>query len=327
MKFGAALAIWLLSTSLWARPIDPPLVALRAPQTVAAVGVVRAIESVPPAIEFEIREVIRGAGRDRLWVDVPTAVLARLAVGQEVLMVYADLRAVERKPGIYQRLERGYVVQVDGASPAIFTDHPQWRTWLGLDHATRESAATYIEDIRAGMASADPQQVNLWTAELLLRPEQRERLEARDRARLHALLEAVDTLPPVRARLLLAAAEFPGLLDRAHAERVAQQWLERSPVQVQGELYNTEEPVFAAMGLLLQQGAQTQVSVATASRWLQASNPSLAEQAAWLIRKIDPTAERAAILAALGDPLLPAATRSLLVDHLRRLNAAPGGQN
>lgn len=302
-----------------ARDIQPPLVALRAPASNLVAARVVAVRGQPPALRVTVTETLRGRPRDALYINVPEALPARVEVGGDYLLVYGDLEPIRGKRGSFAQGEEGSLASVDGAAPAIYRDTPALRALLHEDHAEVEASADYKAIVLAGLALADPQLHDLWAAELAYRGHLLEALDASDHARIAGFVASADSHPAARARLLRAAMVHAPLLGDWYRD-VARGILTHERVDSGSGLLPFDEVVHVAFEIVRRDPRPLEPTVL--ARWTRAGAPLLAEHALLKLRAQAPEAERALIAAALEEHLLPAATRALLVDHLRRLDLA-----
>ncbi len=306
--------------SATAAPLKPPLQALRQPgyTLVVAERLDQAISE--RRIRLRVSERLRG---DRDVADeIDLLVLdrddAQLLPGVKYLLFYSDVKRVNFKPGTEaRRPDQRQLVHIDGADPAVFVDSEQNRELLSMDHSSLEGKPEYRQTIMAGLARQDQELVDLWSAEMVLRPGTFNHLKDEEISTVSSVVDNPEVNPITRARLLLAALDkTPAYGDNWYIKS-ANSVLTDTPLEQLGKRAGSNQLVYAA--LLVAQLNPDASDSASISRWLR-SSPPLAENAALALRAIDPQQERAAVVAAIEQSDTPEKTRQMLTGHLRRMD-------
>lgn len=312
---AAVLLLW--SAAAPAKQVQPPLTALRTPAANTVSATVLAVASDPPSLSVRVEQTLAGRPRTEFRILVDARFLPYVETGGRYLLVYGDLEPVEGKPGTFRQTEEGRLLSFDGAEPAAFRDTPEMRALLDPAHAQVEGRAQYRTEVLDGLASEDPHLQNLWAGELAFRAEVVEALEAPDFDRLAAFVNNPDSHPSARTRLLATANLHAPQLGTSWFVDSARKLVTTLPIDGGAGLISTEALAFTAFDVLRTDNAPLPQEALT--RWVRSPSPALAEQALLKLRAQAPEVEAAVVETALTEHLLPAATRSFLIDHLRRL--------
>lgn len=317
-----------LAPALLAAPLQPPLQALRHPNVslVSAELEPVAAEAAAAGLTVRVHEVLRGPaaedGPGLLHLLATDADRALLVPGQRFLLAYSDVHRVPFKVRKeVRRADRRILLHIDGANPAIFPDQPAMRALLDPAHHEREAEAGYRERVLKGLRDASPAMVDLWTAELILRPGTFPRLSRAESRLLRRVVEDPAQRVSARARLLRSATERAPDFGGRWFSRAAGSLLEATPPAALATLADGEFLLLTALQTL--QVAPRRASAAALERWL-AGPPVLAENAALALRALGGDRERAAIERALLSTHTPETTRRMLSTHLERLPRKSG---
>lgn len=320
-----AVAVFSWAGTSMARIAPPPLEALRTADVNSVAATVMAVQTDPPALSLRIDTQFFGRPRSTVKVLVDPLLLDYIETGARYLLVYGDLEPVQGKPGVFVQTEHGTLATFDGAEPAIFRDSPEMRMLQDPAHRSAEQRTDYKTEVLAGLEQTDPQLQNLWAGELVLRGEVVAALETEDFARISSFVDRIDGHPSARTRLLAAASEYAPQLGSDWFKRSAAKIIGSETVQTSNSFYNREQLVIAAFDTLAKHSVT--VPMADLTRWLRSPRPGIAEMALLRVRAQDPEAEAGVIEAVLAEQFLPIATRSFLVEHLRRLRASQTGNS
>jgi hypothetical protein len=234
--------------------------------------------------------------------------------------VYSDVERVSFKPRTeVRRSDRRQLLRTDGADPAVFADTEQNRALLSPQHREVEALPGYRQTIVSGLASDDAAMVDLWSAEMVLRPGTFSCLSGDEVDVVRAAAENPLLRPATRARLLLAAQDLAPAYGADWYIKSALATLRTTSIQSLGEQAGTGYLIYTA--LLIARHHPVPSAGPVIAQWLHAT-PPLAESAAMALRAIDPQLERDAVVAAIAKEKIPEPTRRMLVDHLRRLDRA-----
>ncbi len=270
-------------------------------------------------LQLRVESVVRGEPRESSSIRVPVGIAEWLDPAHAYLFVFGELQRDTRKGNQYQRVTPGTIASTEGAEPAIFRDCARAATWFDAAEADAERRA----QIFAGTQAADRVEQDFMLAELLLRPEFSGTLSAGQTTQIFAIAADEAALPAARQRVIQAALD--GVLKVAAKDQHAA-WVSvvahTAVSGVTGELHNPESLVYLSLQQL--QAQPKGVKPEVIERWLQSTRPAVAEQAALVLRAIDPAIEKAAVTAALDQIYLSQPTRSFLQDHLRRMKLMAG---
>lgn len=239
----------------------------------------------------------------------------RLVPGERVVVGYTTLT---RDPELGRRWipdpDGPRTVVASGLEPAIFADVPATRERL-LDEAGKIRSPT-LEETLAGLALGDPHWQYYYVAELVHRPASAGAIGARQQPALQQVLESEDSHPAARALLLNFAPQLDAGKD----------WWKRGALGIVGStpVAHIDSAEWPLATLVLVAFERLRIAghpppPAIAARWLRSDVPALAEAALLAVRESDPEIERALILEARAEALVPTHTRRFLDDHLRRL--------
>ena len=307
----------LFTNCAMAARLSPPLAALRKAPNIAVIATIEAIRAQPPALILKVERTLFGQPRPSATVLVEAALLARVEVGGRYALVYAGQDLDQLKPGRISDRQEGTLILTDGAAPALFRDVDLLLPLLDKAHEAVERDPSYHRQVIAGLGLPDPFIRDLWSAELVLTKGMTAELNGKDLAQVLAELRDETALPSSRARLLSEVSQGRIKLANAALVSVINQILASVPNLVIDDVFNPEQ--LAQVALAHAQLHPQGIDLKGLRRWLRSPRPALAELAALAIRAQAPTREEAEINAALAENLLPAATRSFLHDHLRRL--------
>lgn len=315
------LAFGLGGTALSAKPVQPPLELLYDGDNRLVLG---SLVDVDPKgrLVFERKQVLDGKPRppEKIDVRVPLTVLGGVKIGERYVFGYATGQKDPRDPLRRIANPDGPQLLVSvGLDPALFRDTPDVRAILAAARSERgrESRKTFDLLMKA-LSGDDPALQNLAAGQIALDPELGERLREHGRETVERTARDPKTSPVVRASLLRSAAQRPGDFG---------DWWQRTSLDVvtntpvDGYATSPSDPfdlVLTALELLDQHAAK--VPPDALKRWVWSTNPALAERASLMLRRQSAALERSTIQQALADPALPAATRTFLEGHLRRLD-------
>ena len=310
---GLMLLLLLIATvSAYAAPRRQPPSKLLASSLYTVVCAFPSAAESTDSLHLRVESVLRGEPRTAATIRVPAGVAEFLDPAQAYLFVFGDLQRDTRKGNSYQRVNVGTIASTEGAEPAIFGDCERAATWLNADAPERRA------QILAGTQSVDPVEQDFMLAELLLRPEFYSTLSTAETAQVFAIAAHSQALPAARLRVIQAALD--NVLNVADTRQQAV-WLAvvtQSPVTTPStDLHNPESLIYLSLQQL--QSQADGLDLASIARWLSSPRPAVAEQAALVLRAIDPALERPAITDALQQTYMPTPTRVFLHDHLRRL--------
>ncbi len=316
----ALLFVLIVATHAQATPLYPPLQALRHPHfTVISAETVAWSES-DSRLRVRVHEVIRGNLGSQAAEEIDLLVLASdrksLGTGTRYLMVYSDVqRAPLKVRKEVRRPDRRLLLHIDGANPAVFADTPAMRELLDDKHKDVELDAGYRQTVIEGLRARDPAMVDLWSAELVLRPATFDQLTSAETRRVRKVIEDPKQLAPARARLLLAASDRSPIFGEGWYVRSAA----RIVKQTSRNLLTTEGNDQLVLGaLLVLQRHPVAATAGALERWL-GGPPVLAEQAALALRALGRDKEHDAVTRALARDATPAETKRMFSAYLQRL--------
>lgn len=317
-----------IAVALPAAPLQPPLQALRHPNISLVSAELEPGDdgSAAGSLTVRVHEVLRGpAAREEtrlLTLLVAEADRAVLVPGQRFLLAYTDVHRVPFKVRKeVRRADRRILLHIDGANPAIFPDQPAMRALLDPAHREREVEPDYRARVLQGLGDPSPAMVDLWSAELVLRPGTFSRLGRAEAGLLRRVVEDPAQRSSARARLLRTATERAPDFGRSWFAKSAVRLLETLAPEALGEVAEGELLVLTALQTL--QVAPRRNGAAALEDWL-AGPPVLAENAAFALRALGGNLERAAIERALASSRIPQGTRRMLCAHLGRLPRTTG---
>ncbi|MGQ0798500.1 MAG: hypothetical protein ACT4NL_00100 [Pseudomarimonas sp.] len=316
----APLALLMLALQAQAAPLYPPLQALRHPHFVVISAEPVAWSDADSRVRVRVHEVLRGDLGSQAAEEIDLLVLPSdrksLPAGQRYLIVYSDVqRAPLKVRKEVRRPDRRLLLHIDGASPAVFADTAAMRELLDRKHKDVELLADYRQTIIKGLQASEPAMVDLWSAELVLRPATFDRLSAAEARQVRKVVEDSDQLVTARARLLLAAS------DRSPV--FGEDWFVRSAARIAKEMsrdlltHDGNDQLILAALLILQRHPVT-ASAPALERWLSGP-PVLAEQAALALRALGEDKERDAVTRALARDATPTETKRMFSAYLQRL--------
>lgn len=304
----------------------PPLQALRTP-TFTLIAAQRVDTPMQDRkLSLRVVEVLRGPAPEETTIEVAAIEHEglRITPGVQYLVVYNEVERARLQPRKQvRRPHRRQLVRVDGASPAVFPDTAQMRSLLAPEHRDAELQASYRSEVVKALGTDDSAMLDLWSAELALRPGTFAQLNDSEIAIVRTIVADTRAPAAARSRLLITA------LDR---EPAFGDWFEPAAATLIGSYQpealsdqrGLDELIYNAL-VILQKRPNADIGPALRT-WLR-STPSIAENAAWAIRAIDPAQERDAVVKAIAEELTPDATRRMLVGYLRRLDLRKAKQN
>jgi len=303
----------------FAATLQPPLQTMRNPEftLIAAERLDQAM--IEQRIRVQVLERLRGdaAVPDEIELLILDRDDAYILPGQPYLLVYSDVQRVPGKPRtLVRNPDRRVLLHIDGADPAVFPDTARNRELLSISHHELETSDNYIETLIGGLALGSPPEVDLWSAELAIRPAFFEQLGPDDLEVVRNVANNPQMRPASRARLLLAALDASPNLGVHWYAASAQAILKQTSTQLELAMPGMDHLIYTAL-LIAQTEPDPQGRVAV-QKWLQ-STPPLAENAALALRAIDPVFEVEAVTLAIEHKGTPEVTRQMLKDYLRRL--------
>lgn len=316
LLIAAGLAALFAPPLGWSRPRQqPPSLALRTPPNVIVAARLEAIDG--HILRLSVRERLFGAdSRAVLGVQAPIAALADVEAGRDYLVVYNDSRRDPMRPKRTMPQPGGpRLVYEPGAEPALFPDTPMFRELLSADTACllgldRDGRERLFDGLRGDDAKLQ----YFFAVDLYMCPDVRAGLSRSERRTVAAVAGDDEAHPLARGWLLRILLEDPDAFgDRGR--KVAAGILERTPVDV-GDSHRAE---LVRMTMAALETAGADAPGPALERWLYTDSASLAELALLALRRHDPALERSALAKALASDRVPAATRSFLQDHDRRL--------
>lgn len=315
------LAFGLGGTTSMAKPVPPPLELLYDGDNRLVAGSV--VETNPSGrVVFERKDVLDGKPRppEKIDVRVPLAVLGTVRTGERYVFGYATGQKDPRDP--LRRIanpDGAQLIVSIGLDPALFRDTPEVRAILSAARTERGRESRRLFDLlMKALAGRDRALQNLAAGQIALDAELGERLREHGRETVERAARSADTSPAVRASLLRSAALRPRDLGDWW-QPISLDVVTNTPVD--GYATSPSDPsdlVLTALELLDQHAAK--VPPDALKRWVWSPNPALAERASLMLRRQSAALERSTIQQALADPALPAATRTFLEGHLRRLD-------
>ncbi len=319
LRLLATAVVFLAATGVHAAKVNPPSVVLGAPTTTLVVAIYRE-EGPGGRIVFETERKLAGA------FDVPAMIdLARpdldtpLRAGQRYVLAYTLFKN-DRTRRNATNVRGAMFVGSPGAEPGLWPyskaaeDMVMWR--IGNDDDAMRTAAPRLMKM---LRSRDPAMQRFAAAELAYRGSQLDALTTAQRRQLLAFVRGDGAPGAARAQVLLAATHMP---DRDGGQSswsaVAARLIARSAVDVLA-IPERAELLLAAF----QHIDDNKVTLPDRSleRWLASDDANLSEWALLRLRRQSPQSERDALDKALAANNIPAATRTFLVDHRRRLEA------
>lgn len=186
-----------------AKRLGPPSEALTAPENRTAL--VRAVQIGEGDALFDRLTELHGETPERIRVRLGEESLARIAPGESYLLGYTVLRRDRRRAPVYELDPEGpRIVEVPAVGEALFEDSAALRRLVEVVEAGDPEPRAVLDAVVAQLESPDPASRRLVLAELALRPELAEAIEASDLAVFRRLLESGE-LAPVAADYLLRA--------------------------------------------------------------------------------------------------------------------------
>ena len=314
------LVLSTLANLAQAAELLPPLQALRSP-TFTVVSAERTdTPMVDRRISLQVLEVLRGPAPTETEIQVQALPHEDrlLAPGARYLVVYNEVERVSFKPRKQvRRPHNRQLVRVDGASPAVFLDSPTMRGLLAPEHREIEVLPTYRDTVLSNLRTDDAAMLDLWTAELALRPGTFAELQQDEIEAIQTIVADPQAPATTRSRLLMTAFARAPAFGSAWYIDAAVKLLQTHDPEAQTDSSGLSELIYNAM-VVLHKHPRREAAPAL-RHWLRAS-PPLAENAAWGLRAIDPSLERDAVVEAIASELTPEATRRMLEDYLRRLD-------
>ena len=306
----------------WAGEVKPPLQALRHPNLTLIVAEPLGSPSAEGSMSLRVLERLQGDADvpDEIEVLVDAGDSEAVENGERYLLFYSDVERVSFKPRTeVRRPDRRILLHIEGAGPAVFPDTPEMRALFGPEHIEIEQSPQYREVVMQGLASEEPQMVDLWSAEWALRPATFSQVRPEEIDLLSEIVENPLQMPSARARILSIAAE--------RTAPDADPWYATSAMVVLSETDPAELPTNTGLSqliyasLLVAQNNPDPSQIAELEKWLKAA-PPLAENAALALRAIDSNLERQAVQDAIVDAGTPEQTRTFLTEYLRRAELA-----
>lgn len=316
-----------LPSVAFAAELLPPLQALRT-ATFTLVAAER-IDAPMANRKFSLRvvEVLRGPAPEQTTIEVAALEheVRSLAPGTQYLVVYNEVERDRFQPRKQvRRPNRRQLVRVDGASPAVFPDTQEMRKLLAPEHREAESLPSYRNKVVSELGTNKPAMLDLWSAELALRPGTFDQLSDSEIAAVRAIVADEQAPATARSRLLIHAFDREPAFGDDWFEQDAATLITFYQPEALSDQRGLDELIYNAM-VILQKRPSADAAPAL-REWLR-SSPSLAENAAWALRAIDPAQERDAVVNAISAELTPEATRRMLTDYLRRLDLRKAKQN
>ena len=316
--------------------VDPPLEALHAPGTMLVAGTLLDINPTGRLV-FTRGALLSGKQEppERIDVRVPKDLLATVKRGDHYIFAYTlYVRDPYRPDKVAVDRNGATIVSAPGLEPALFQDNRTTREIINAGRAEVEPHDSTSAEARHETSTSDDRTLlqrllnalhgkdlalqNLAAHEIALQPDLAADLTSRDRKVLEIFVLDPKSLPSARSALLLAAAHDPKRYGAWWSE-AAQAIVASTPIGgYAGPASDPSGLVLTAFELLELHGVKLQQHAV--KRWVTSGSPSLAEHALLTLRQQAPAEEKPAIEEALADPALPTATRTFLVDHLRRLN-------
>jgi len=302
-------ASFLLATgSSSAGPLPKPSDLLRDQFTESFEGKLSAI--VDGDLVFELD------GGEQIALGAPGHVYALLSPGTEYRVAYTRWMRSPLNPKAKQAIPSGpAVISNLGLEPAIFLATDDSRAfWKLVTTADRESPS-YAEAMRTALDHPDSQIVALASAEWIIDGALRAAMPESVKQRIAGIAANPDMPASLRAFVLASAGQLNPAIGSDWWQSLATKLLKESPVDaIVG--YGQDTLIKTALDTT----AQLELPYETYARWVSCANSGIAEAALMAIRRRSPDREEEALEAALGQSLLAEATRSLLLDHRRRLH-------
>lgn len=320
LRLAFLSVVSLLPAIAGAAKVKPPSAVLREATTNIAV-VEFAEPGVPGRMVFKRIEQLGGDAPVPELIDlaVPDKLAGIVVPGERYLIAYSPFRREAEQI----RLNRGgaQLLVSPGLEPALLRDSAENRAiyaWQAGADAT--AVRKRLPELLQLLQHRDPQINNFALAEIVLRPQLNEVLDARARKALLSYAQDEDADTNARARLLQAAAVLPQYYGPGKSgwTAIAADLLAQQQVQVQLQQSDGHASLVRfAFDILERDKAKPPVEHIT--RWLASDNATLAERALLLLRQAYPAEELPALEIALQRSLLPAGTREFLLDHRRRV--------
>ena len=319
---GAPLAAKLLAASFLfaagsslAGPLPKPSDVLRDPLTESFEGKLSAV--VDGDLVFEL------ASGEQIAVGAAEHVYALLSPGTEYRVAYSRWMRSPLNPKAKQAIPSGpAVVSNPGLEPAVFLATADSRAlWKAVTTADRASAG-YADQMRSALHHADSQIVALAAAEWIVDETLRASMSGSVKERLAEIAENPNMPASLRSFVLASAGQLSPALGADWWQPLATKLLSETAVDgIVG--YGQDTLIKTALNA----AAQLELPYETYARWVSCANGGIAETALMAIRRHAPEREEEALEAALGQSLLAQKTRSLLVDHRRRLHLMNASKN
>lgn len=323
-RWAASLAIAALFSAAApaiAEPIESPMEQMYADDAAIVAGPLVEINPVGRII-IERKDVLSAKAKppDRIDIRVSKETLARLKVGDKLIVAYTMLRPDPRHPTrLAINPEGAIALNAPGLDPAVFSDTPSVRAILkaGSSEHGRESRKL-LDLLLAALGGSDPQMQALAAGQLSYGHDIDEKLRDADRDRIRDVASDPKSPWSVRSLLIEGASRQPKELGDWW-RKAALDVVTTTPVD--GYADKASDPVSLVLTSLevLDRYAVT-IPPDALKRWVWSPNPPLVERACVMLRREAPDQERSTIQLALADPKLPGTTRKFLDDHLRRLD-------
>jgi len=259
----------------------------------------------------------------QIALGAPDFAIDLVSPGTEYIVAYTRWMRSPQNPKAKQLIPSGPSVIVNpGLHPAIFLANDDNRDYVNLITTGDRDSANYAERLRVGLDHAEPQIVALCAAEWILDDALRARMPDSVRQRIAEIAADPDHASSLRAFLLASATQLTPELGTQWWQSLATELLQKSSISV--------APGFGQDTLIKEAfnaASRFAVPYSTYARWAASNNSGFAETALMAIRRHAPEREEEALEAALGQSLLAQKTRSLLVDHRRRLHLMNASKN
>ncbi|GAB4198473.1 MAG: hypothetical protein Tsb002_33410 [Wenzhouxiangellaceae bacterium] len=302
-----------------ARPeLGPPSIKLRSNIANVVVATL-AGETDEGRMAFDKVSDLHNEAPQRIVIDGAEHWRDQLMVGKTYVLGFISWQR-QRHPKVLKPRPGGPVLMnLPGASPAIYQDHPGVRRLLSwpLDEA-QYSPEAMLPVIMSGLDSGDWQLQEFFLTELVTREPLHAHLTPEQRQRVAAMAADASVSPEAR-QLLLDLGDFLGeALTAQQRLGIARELIASQPL-IQDPASDYPSLVRTALFTLEQQGDPTDVPVL--SRWLRCEHTGLVEAALDAMQALDVVQLPGIISRQLDDTLISQPRRQALQSYQRRVAA------
>ena len=323
------LSFFRTSVVVAAPQVNPPLSEIRQRGNVTVEGKLVGIDNPTSTIRFRVDRTIRGEFKHGVTrVLVPQETLALFSSQVTYVLVLVVL-APDPKSKAMTLVDVPTLFVAEGAAPAIYLATPEARELFDEKHALLEGTPAYKSHLLAQLKNPDPQLVELFCAELLLRAEIRTDLSAAESSAVLDLVKNDMLRPPTRARILLAASNQFFDVAKPEVDLQSISVLRHLPSNVALSGFdNSTELLLAALRHFsnkIELAGTLPPDVLT--KYLRSSHPAIVEASVLLLQRVAPNEVDHLVAQALDYTLLNRDARSVLVEFQRRQEMTTGNES